>query len=134
MKSPLTPFLLIAGVFFALSGCVTQGSNEAAAAPDDANNGGRERYVGGESLTIHGLVRRTGSEPFTRLIITDAGGTDWYLDPEGEALLEGLEQEQVEVCGIVRLRPMERADGTRLGVRHELVSVELVSTGNSRNR
>ncbi len=61
--------------------------------------------------------------------MTDADGIDWYLDEAGEDRVQESEQETLVVDGVVHLRKIKLADGTDLGLRHELHEIELVRSG-----
>lgn len=80
----------------------------------------------GQTVTVTGTLRRVGNEPFSRLVVTDADGRDWYLAQEDEAAVGLREQRQVSVEGTLRLLPMTLANGKKLPDRRELTKVRLL--------
>lgn len=80
----------------------------------------------GQTVTVTGTLRRVGNEPFSRLVVTDADGLDWYLAQEDEAAVALREQRQVSVEGTLRLLPMILANGKKLPDRRELTKVRLL--------
>ena len=79
----------------------------------------------GAWVTVDGVVRRVGSEPFSQIVVTDGNDEDWYVIAQDE-LLTGMEHQQVRVRGTLHLRPLVLANGQDLGERRELLDVEVV--------
>lgn len=77
-------------------------------------------------MTVSGILRRVGAEPFSELIITDADDTDWYIAVEDMELLDRLEHRRVVVTGTLRLRRMILADGRELSPRREMYGIEVL--------
>jgi hypothetical protein len=119
-----------AAMLFLVTGCGTSSeSSESRSLPEEEPIArSASQYASGERVTISGRVRRVGSEPFTYLVITDADGIDWYLDEIAERLVLEMEQSRVTLRGTVHLRNIELANGTQLGVRHELHDAQLRET------
>lgn len=82
--------------------------------------------VEGTWIVVTGTVRRVGAEPFSELVITDSDEQDWYVQPEDVFLLRTLEQQQVRVRGMFRLRQMILADGRELPPRYELRELQVM--------
>jgi hypothetical protein len=77
-------------------------------------------------VTVEGTVRRVGSEPFSRIVVTDTEDQDWYIAVAEESALSGYEQVRVRVRGRLELRKMILADGKELPDQRELADVELL--------
>lgn len=128
----MRPQLIVAAVVFGLLLVAGGGPTHAGSQPEedvDPPRVAEAPYVSGEVVRVSGRVRRVGSDPFTELVVTDADGIDWYLDEAGEDRVQESEQETVVIEGVVHLRKIELADGTDLGLRHELHEIELVRSG-----
>ncbi len=125
MRSRFVGGILLAAAIM-IGGCAS-GSDQTSgeAAPRSADVSHEEPPAEGKYAVVSGRVRRVGSEPFTELVVTDAAGTDWYLDQAGEELLRSMEQDEVVVRGIVVFQKLELADGTDLGTRHRLHEIKL---------
>ena len=80
----------------------------------------------GEHVTVSGIVRRVGTDPFSELIITDADETDWYITAGDRGLFDRLENRRVVVTGTLKLRRMILADGRELSPRRELYGIEVL--------
>jgi hypothetical protein len=77
-------------------------------------------------MTISGAIRRVGSEPFSRLVISDAENRDWYIDQEEQHKLAGFEQRNVSVRGRAFAQDMLLANGQKAGVQYSLRDIALV--------
>lgn len=93
-------------------------------------NEGREQE---ETQVIEGTLRRVGSEPFTRLVVTAADGTagevtDYILPDDAEAGFEPYIGSVVIVEGRVERRERTTVDGEYTVVEHHLVGPVIVSS------
>ena len=80
----------------------------------------------GDIMTVTGVVRLVGAEPFADVVITDDQDVDWYVLPQDLRTLAGLEQQRVRVQGVLTYRRMTLADGRELPQRRELTDLELL--------
>ena len=77
----------------------------------------------GSTVTIEGIVRLVGAEPFADYVIETEEGTYWYV-VDGVEAIAGYEHLTVRVTGTVFHRPMILANGRNLGMRHEIAVTE----------
>ncbi len=90
-------------------------------------------YTEGDTVTIEGIVRRVGSDPFFDFVITDANETDWYVAQDSILIFGRLEQQSVKVNGLLSLRRMILANGRELTIRYELSKIKLIQSINTNN-
>jgi hypothetical protein len=84
----------------------------------------------GQTVELSGTIRLVGSQPFPELVLSDAGGNDWYIARESRALVSGYEQRTVTVRGKAELKEMVLADGRSLGHRRILSELVLLKPKN----
>ncbi len=84
-----------------------------------------DRVSDGDAVAVEGRVRRVGNEPFSRLVISDEAGIDWYLDREASDLLRDREAQVVKVRAVVRIKHRRLADGRSLPDERELSNLTL---------
>lgn len=100
--------------------------NEGAVSSQGKASANWETALDGQAVEVSGRIRRVGSDPLSRLVITDADGHDWSLDKEGQKTLALREERDVRVSAIVRLRPQVLGNGKRLPDKRELTQVRLL--------
>ena len=67
-------------------------------------------YRNGEQITIVGVVRVVGNEPFTRVAVKTAEGVNLVLPRELGNTLRDLQRRSVTVSGRVRIKRIRSAD------------------------
>jgi hypothetical protein len=83
--------------------------------------GNRENVV-----TVTGVVRLVGNEPFSEIVIT---GTDdqWYIAKDEMRKLHDYQHATVTVEGIETVTEMRFASGMPAGTRRELKKIKIIS-------
>ena len=79
----------------------------------------------GEAISLKGTIRRVGSDPFSRLVLTDADGHDWKLDEAAQQLLREYEQKPLSLAAILKLQAQTLADGRELPPARMLTDVSI---------
>ncbi len=75
--------------------------------------GGRPESAGmaeGGIIRIRGTLRLVGSEPFTRFVVTEPGGKDYFLEDISREDATPLLNSEVTVEGVLRIRELKSAD------------------------
>ena len=123
-------FFLSICLFFIVSAAVFScGSTEKSEKNKNSkiNSGIYNSAVSGQIVEITGKVRLVGSEPFSEMVITEAGKYDWYIEnTEDRKLISSHQQEIVTIRGTVILKEMILADGKKLGSRKILSGISLI--------
>lgn len=103
------------------------GQGDVAASPASRKSGITwDTVKDSQTVEIIGTVRRVGSDPFSRLVITDADGHDWSLDKDAQKTLAMRETQEVRVSAVVKLKSQRLANGKRLSDKRELTRVKLL--------
>lgn len=79
-----------------------------------------------KEITVKGIVRLVGNEPFTNLVITDEKSQDWYLDNEYKNLFLPYQQKVIIVKGIVHIKKQVLANGKEIEPKLMLKNVLLI--------
>ncbi|MDR0527281.1 MAG: hypothetical protein LBG79_05655 [Spirochaetaceae bacterium] len=80
----------------------------------------------GKRVEVAGIVRITGSTPFTEVIITDSENNDWYIEARDAKKLHPFQHTEIRVRGTVRLTEILLANNKSLGIRRSLSKVEVL--------
>jgi hypothetical protein len=114
--------VLVFMLFLSLGGLFGLGRSE------DPPRGGPSPPAEGSDgeLNLEGRVRLVGSSLFSRLVLTDGEGRDWYLEGADRKLLARFEQRRVRVRGRGEYRELILANGRGIGVELFLREVSLL--------
>jgi hypothetical protein len=80
-----------------------------------------DQAAAGALVEITGIIRLTGSEPFSGLLISDEYGHDWHLDQNAKAVFLPYQHHTITIRGRLELVELRLADGVFLGVRRIIV-------------
>jgi hypothetical protein len=79
-----------------------------------------------KAVTVTGIVRIVGNEPFTELVVTDKAGVDWFVSKEQRKLLQERQNQEVTVRGTPIVTEQRLANGKALPPRHDLRDVAVI--------
>jgi hypothetical protein len=115
-------FTFTAVLFFILSVfCVELwGKEEEPVKTDDA-----ELFPEG-IIRVRGRVRLVGSMPMPRLVISDSGDRDWYVEDADKNRIAGYEQQTITVEGRAEYHDIILANGKKIGVRRFLRDITVI--------
>jgi hypothetical protein len=71
-------------------------------------------------ITIRGVIRLLGNEPFPELVLTDAEGNDWYLDGDAKKKARPYEHRELTLRGRPEYKEMTLVNGMSMGIRRLL--------------
>jgi hypothetical protein len=73
-----------------------------------------------EIITIRGVIRLLGNEPFPELVLTDSDGSDWYLDGDAKEKTRPYQHREITLRGQPEYKEMTLANGMSMGMRRFL--------------
>ncbi|MDR2659661.1 MAG: hypothetical protein LBC27_06710 [Spirochaetaceae bacterium] len=102
------------------------GGEDGAGNTGDASNGSSDfmKKNNGKTVTVSGIVRMTGSMPFTEIVISDDDG-DWFIGKDEQDKLARYEGQTVTVTGKAEYTNLELANGEPLGLRRALTNIKI---------
>ncbi len=77
----------------------------------------------GQTVQVIGRIRLVGSAPLTTLVISDAAGNDWYIAETDREAVRLFEQREITLTGLVEIKEMILANGTKLPSRRILSKI-----------
>ena len=87
--------------------------------------GSKEKETKPKPVTIEGVVRLVGNEPFTRLTVTTKEGRSYFFDADKKKTYGRFIGLLVTVQGTVEEKQLVTADGKALGIEYLLKDAEV---------